>query len=666
MKRIFLLVTALWAALSWADPWMAATSDAAAVAAKVKPVGRSAAAISKGPGHIALTADFTNHDKEREAWDIRLPLDMSKANGVQFDFRCSDLDAVRSFIAYFKSGQGWYVARFDVPKAGEWCRVKVLKSGCFKIEGDIKGWSGISTLRIGGWKGLDQRSAVLEMRGLEIVPEDAAPQVVVVMSDSCAARQANSESDAYLSFARRMHRQIAVLGVRTIMVSDFDVAGDLPASAKVAVFAYNPSVPEGAKTALERFVSRGGKIFACHTTDADVRRMAGIPKDLYVGRDYRTPTVPDKVANGLFLKHVWRYPPDRSLPLMESALLTLMPECADAIAAAKRRINDEAAKERAYVESVPGKAGEWRAFWCHSAFGLRSTNSWDHSAAVLKAGGFNAVLPNLASGGVAFYESKVLPVHPDVEKRGDQLLACLSACRKYGVECHAWKMCWNMGRHADKEFVGRMVAEGRCQISSSGEINRKWLCPSHPANLALEIEAFAELAQKGVDGIHLDYIRYPDNRHCFCERCKKTVRNDNITALVKAVSERVRRESPGVKISAAVFACPRAVAQDWVKWCHAGLLDFVCPMDYSEDKGFRNLVARQRGDVAGANVKLRPGLGLSCWTDRDHDALNLTKQIEAIRSLGLDGFAVFELDDRAVAVLPALRSGLARDCATER
>ena len=117
-----------------------------------------------------------------------------------------------------------------------------------------------------------------------------------------------------------------------------------------------------------------------------------------------------------------------------------------------------------------------------------------------------------------------------------------------------------------------------------------------------------------------------------------------------------------MKISAAVFASPQRVAQDWVKWCHEGLLDFVCPMDYNTEDadGFRNLVAQQAKDVAGSGVKLRPGLGISCWLEKDHDALRMARQIGAVRSLDLDGFAVFELDARAVAVLPVLHSGPTR------
>ena len=662
MRGLYLGFAVLLAATVSADPWRNVTCDAAAVEANVKPVEGSARAVFLAPGHLELPADFSRRDTLRAAWDVSMPLDLGTAEGIEFDILCGDLSAFQGFHVYFKSGDGWYATPFLIPDAGKWCHVKIGKGDVSKVEDKVAGWRKVSCVRIGGWRGAGGSSR-LAVRNLTVKQGDAAPQVAVVFGDSCASRPKDPEALGYTSFARRMYRQIAALDVRTAVVSDLDFAECLPQSVKVAVFAYNPTAPESLRGAIGAFVARGGRIFACHTTDKAVRKAAGIPDSIYVGRDYRKITTPDRVANGLYLKHVWRYPSAESPTRMEAALVELLPECAPTVAAARLRIEAEAAREMAYVTSMPGKEGEWRAFWIHSAFGLRTTNSWDATVSAVKAGGFNAVLPNLAWAGTAFYDSKVLPVHPDVAKRGDQLAACLAACRRHGVECHVWKVCWRMGRHADKALVEKMVADGRCQVSKGGKVSRGWLCPSHPANFCLEVEAFAELARKGIDGIHLDYIRYPDDQHCFCERCRKTVRNDNITALVRAVSERVRRESLGVKISAAVFASPQRVAQDWVKWCHEGLLDFVCPMDYNTEdaEGFRNLVAQQRKDLEGAAVKLRPGLGISCWLDKDHDALRMAKQVEAVRALGLDGFAVFELDARAVAILPALHAGPMRE-----
>ena len=351
-----------------------------------------------------------------------------------------------------------------------------------------------------------------------------------------------------------------------------------------------------------------------------------------------------------------------------------------------------------WLADRPSKAGEHRAFWCHSARGLGGghTHTWDSTIRFLKEMGFNAVLPNLCWGGVAFYDSKVLPVSPDVATRGDALKECLAACRAHGVKCHVWKVCWKMGRtRTAQAFADRMAAESRVQKSFNGAEDRLWLCPSHPDNQKLEIDAMCELARMGVEGVHFDYIRYPDAGHCFCSGCRARfeafagaaltnwpaqVRADaalalkwaefrasNITAVVRAVAARVRAEAPGVEISAAVFRNPTTdatrVAQDWPRWCREGWLDFVCPMDYIESAAMFKSQARMQRDAAG-KARLYPGIGLSCWMNDDgevEDGVRLAKQIQAVRDLGLGGFTVFNLDRRAEAALPLLRLGVTKD-----
>ena len=293
---------------------------------------------------------------------------------------------------------------------------------------------------------------------------------------------------------------------------------------------------------------------------------------------------------------------------------------------------------------------------------------------------------------MAFYDSKVLPVSPDVATRGDALKDCLAACRKYGVKCHVWKVCWNMGSHTSQAFVDQMAATNRVQVGFNGAVKGRWLCPSNPDNQQLEIDAMCELARKGVDGIHFDYIRYPDATHCFCAGCRTRfeafagvsltnwpaqVRADealklkwaefrasNITKVVRTVAERVRAESPGVQISAAVFKTPATdadtIGQDWPRWCREGWLDFVCPMDYIDSAAmFRSQVRMQKEAVG--KVKLYPGIVLSCWTNDGEDAVRLAKQIQAVRDLGLGGFTVFNFDRRAEAVLPLMRLGVTKE-----
>lgn len=346
------------------------------------------------------------------------------------------------------------------------------------------------------------------------------------------------------------------------------------------------------------------------------------------------------------------------------------------------------AAARAWFLSQTPRKGEHRAFWCHSAFGL-GAKDWDESIRHLKENGFNAILPNMLWAGTAYYPSKFLPEYGELASKGDQIAQCLAACKKYGVKCHVWKVNWNTGGRAPKAFIEKMTAEGRVQKLYSGALKPEWLCPSNPTNQTLEVDSMLEVVRTyEVDGVHFDYIRYPDNDACFCDGCRARFeavlgqavahwpedtrkveavrqkwldfRRSNIDAVVRRVSEEARKIRPGVQISAAVFSnWPTdrdGVGQDWKLWCDNGWLDFVCPMDYMDSNTlFRNTVSAQKA-YAG-KVPLYPGIGLSCWKD-PHDAAKLAGQVMIVRELDVPGFTVFNYDANAEAVLPSLRLGV--------
>jgi len=350
--------------------------------------------------------------------------------------------------------------------------------------------------------------------------------------------------------------------------------------------------------------------------------------------------------------------------------------CAHATQAADRLLEAFAAAQRPL-------AGEFRAFWCHSAFGVEGMD-WDAAIRRLTENGFTAILPNLLWGGVAYYPSTVLPVAPQVADRGDQLDLCLSACRKRGLQIHVWKVNWNLGA-APKEFVEQMRRAGRLQADARGTEER-WLCPSHPENQKLEIDSMVEIARRyPVDGLHFDYIRYPDADHCFCAGCRERFaqtlaqplahwpqdvqrngphhaawldwRRAHITAVVQAVSQQARAARPGIRISAAVFrnwpADRDSIGQDWKLWCDRGYLDFVCPMDYTaSDTQFENSVRRQT--VWAGRVPCYPGIG--AWELTPDRVIG---QIEITRRLGTKGFTIFNYDARAARdLVPLLGQGI--------
>ena len=346
--------------------------------------------------------------------------------------------------------------------------------------------------------------------------------------------------------------------------------------------------------------------------------------------------------------------------------------------------------QEAYCLAHPAKPGEFRAVWCHSAYGVKN-RTWDDAILNLKDNGFTAIFPNMLWGGVAYYPSTVLPVAPDIATKGDQIAECLAACRKHGLQIHVWKVDWNLGRDVPKAFVDKLRSEHRLQMSDTGE-EEPWLCPSNPLNAALERDALVEVARNyPVDGIHFDYIRYPDGRHCFCPPCRvrfeqatgspvakwpadvqpKGVRREawikwcqeNINTVVRTTSEQVRKVRPGIKVSAAVFRQwdqdSRVVMQDWKLWCAQGWLDFVCPMDYTESETGYDSWIRQQKQWAGP-AGLVPGIGItSSRTTLAPDAA--VRQIEITRRHETQGFILFNYGEReAREIIPTLGLGPTR------
>jgi uncharacterized lipoprotein YddW (UPF0748 family) len=338
------------------------------------------------------------------------------------------------------------------------------------------------------------------------------------------------------------------------------------------------------------------------------------------------------------------------------------------------------------VKDVPR---EGRAMWNHSGTGAYP-GDWQRSIKLLADNGFNMILPNMLWGGVAHYPSDLLPRSAEFQKYGDQIEQCCRAAKKYGVEVHVWKVNYYLLK-APKSLVQRLRREGRTQVNSRGE-PIDWLCPSHPQNQKLELDSMLEVARKyPVDGLHFDYIRYPDGSCCYCEGCRRRfeqasgrtvldhdwpkecfagARKDEyrdwrcrqITQLVADVSRQARQIRPGIKISAAVFGaypdCRKSVGQDWREWIKAGYLDFVCPMDYTtDDAEFAKYVSRQVL-LVDVRAQLYPGIGASASRSK-LSAEQVLRQIQEARRLGASGWTIFNLDaGTAASIVPGVGAGI--------
>ena len=213
-----------------------------------------------------------------------------------------------------------------------------------------------------------------------------------------------------------------------------------------------------------------------------------------------------------------------------------------------------------------------------------------------------------------------------------------------------------------------------------------WLCPSDERNRKLEFDAMIELADKGIDGIHFDYIRFDRRRTCYCDRCRALFENrigrpvvnwpkdcayvdgpfaaqwdafrrDTISELVKRVSRAVRLKHPEVEISAAVTTFHEDCASDWPRWCREKWLDFVCPMTYTMSmrqlEGWIGFDAKVQSETG---IPVYPGIGVfsSC---SQLDAITCAQQLDLIRQRGFRGFAFFKLCSQSFPAIDMLGKG---------
>ncbi len=329
------------------------------------------------------------------------------------------------------------------------------------------------------------------------------------------------------------------------------------------------------------------------------------------------------------------------------------------------------------ADPTAGYVAEGRGTW----IGFRRQGAdWDSLMSALAAAGFNMVFPEVVTGGAALYPSEFLPM---VSER-DELALLIEAAHKYGIEVHAWKINWYMSACPDS-FTAEMERQGRIQISVDGlrnpeamkklgyEQNRDWLCPSHPANRELEKNVMLELARKyDVDGIHFDYMRYAMEEMCFCPGCRErfqqqtglTVdnwpkdvwkegkyyelyldwRRELIQSSAREIARAMHVEDPYVCVTLAARPgldwASRSDAQLWWAWAEEGILDFLCPMNYSGNvDDFRTLVQAHLPLTRG-RTPYYSGMGVYEFEDFSQ----LKANCEAGRELGQDGFITFEIN----------------------
>lgn len=353
---------------------------------------------------------------------------------------------------------------------------------------------------------------------------------------------------------------------------------------------------------------------------------------------------------GFWMTHVLLADGDEDLKaqLVAAICRSVDPMLWDPKAAATQRAAIHERTRQLALAQVSRK-GEIHAVWDHSGCGLYP-GEWPRTMQLLRQSHITDVFVNVAGSGFAHYPSDVLPRSKTFADEGDQLAACLAAAKNCGIRVHAWMLCFTATR-ATPERLADFERRGWRLKNSQGKLT-EYLDPANGEVRARILAAIDELQAKypALSGIHLDFVRWYEG----------AVKPKNAATVISefVASARQRVKAPRW-LTAAVLGkyptCIASVGQDWDSWISSNLVDYVVPMDYTEDLGRFEGYLMQHGMMKKHAERTIVGIGVTANESR-LDATQVIEQIRLSRKYAMAGNALFDLDAVLVRkILPYLR-----------
>ena len=290
----------------------------------------------------------------------------------------------------------------------------------------------------------------------------------------------------------------------------------------------------------------------------------------------------------------------------------------------------------------------------------------------LQAAGINTVMLQTRIRGNVIYPSAIEPfsgVFTGTEGLSpgyDPLAFAINEAHSRGMQLHAWIVSMPVGNDEQVAAQGKLSLPSRMRALCTHYKEAWYMEPGNPAVAPYLASLVSEVvANYDVDGIHLDYIRYPDftdgypdaalHRRHGGGRSLAEWRRGNITEVVKAVYAAVKEVKPWVRVSSAPLGkydtltrynsygwdAYNAVFQEAQEWLRDGVMDALFPMLYYKGNHFYPFVRDWCENSYGRHVV--PGLGIyrlqaeyGGW-----EPLEIERQMRTSRSAGAHGVMMF-------------------------
>ncbi|MBW4587062.1 family 10 glycosylhydrolase [Aetokthonos hydrillicola Thurmond2011] len=321
----------------------------------------------------------------------------------------------------------------------------------------------------------------------------------------------------------------------------------------------------------------------------------------------------------------------------------------------------------------------------------------------LAKAGINTIFFETVNSSYTIYPSKVAPQQNPLIRGWDPLLCAVKLAHERGMELHAWVWTFAAGNqrhnqiiHLNPNYPGPVLAvrpdwagyDNRGRMIPVGQ-HKPFFDPANPQVRQYLLSLYEEIVTRyDVDGLQLDYIRYPfqdptsgrtygygkEARRQFAQLTgvdptkispsqrdlwqKWTeFRTSLVDSFVNQVSTRLRQKRPNLILSAAVFPLPeqeriQKIQQNWEVWAKRGDIDLIIPMTYAHDTPTFERLGRSwiASKQLGSSL-LVPGIRLLSLP-----VTGAFDQIQLIRDLPVNGYALFAAENFSTDLYKVFRS----------
>jgi uncharacterized lipoprotein YddW (UPF0748 family) len=322
---------------------------------------------------------------------------------------------------------------------------------------------------------------------------------------------------------------------------------------------------------------------------------------------------------------------------------------------------------------------------------IRSPASIDSIITIAVQYGFSDLFVQIRGRGDAYYNSAYEPRAEELDGDFDPLAYIISRKGNNHFRIHAWINVFYLWSgdslpKSKEHLLNRMPEWTACPADVSlngslvlrrGDAEGLFSSPLLPQVQNHILKIVDDILSKyDIDGIHLDYIRFPGQefdfhpwiRHQFqrtyildplelknnkedfvrkygsigyelyYDRWGKFLR-DGLSDFVRKLSRKARNRNPHVIISAAVKA-DLSIAhlnyfQEWDRWLKEGWIDWAIPMNYTADNV--TFITRIR-DMLNNGLMDKLWMGVSLYNQTENSAM---EKIRTVRGLSLTGFVLF-------------------------